>query len=140
MRGLQDDISDIELKQRWRLYWIHTIFEFSSIELQKSSWLQGESSFYESTSAYFEILALDDAYEKAVKYGNVSKEEAQAAQTFHTLLVFYDEPSEDPQTVLEDPEWMEVVETAKEFWSKLKMMISSQKEIELIEKLEKEFS
>ena len=74
---LTEDISDVELKQRWRLYWIHCIFEFSTIKLQKMSWVEGpeaiwpndevwESSFGECMSAYFDTLALDDAYAKAI--------------------------------------------------------------------------
>ncbi len=151
MIGLQDDISDVELKQRWRLYWLHSIFEFSSVKLQKMSWLQGsdapwpngevwESSFHQCISAYFDNLALDDAYENAIKWGNVSQEEAQRAKTFHTLAVFYDEPDENPELILQDPEWLEVVEAAQEFWNYLKGSVTSQREIDVIQKLEKEFS
>ena len=147
--NLQADISDIELKQRWRLYWIHCIFEFSNAKLQEMSWVQGsdadwpngevwESSFGECISAYFDNLALDDAYEKSVQCGNVSKEEAEKASTFHTLAVFYDEPDENPETLLKDPEWLEVVASAKVFWDYLKSTVTSQREIDLMNKLDKE--
>ena len=147
--NLQADISDIELKQRWRLYWIHCIFEFSNAKLQEMSWVQGsdadwpngevwESSFSECISAYFDNLALDDAYEKSVQCGNVSKEEAEKASTFHTLAVFYDEPDENPETLLKDPEWLEVVASAKVFWDYLKSTVTSQREIDLMNKLDKE--
>lgn len=151
MQGLQDDISDVELKQRWRLYWLHCVYEFSNPKLQKMSWVEGskaawpdgevwDSSFYECNSAYFENLALDDAYEKAIASGNVSKEEAQKAKTFHTLAVFYDEPDEDPQSILKDPEWLEVTASAKEFWEYLKTTVTAQREIDLMSQLEKNFS
>lgn len=147
--NLQADISDVELKQRWRLYWIHCIFEFSNVKLQEMSWVQGaeanwpngevwESSFEECMSAYFDNLALNDAYEKAIECGNVSQEEANQANTFHTLAVFYDEPDDNPETILQDPEWLEVVTSAKEFWQYLKKTVSSQREIDLMSKLEKE--
>lgn len=151
MANMQDDISDVELKQRWRLYWLHCIFEFSNVMLQEMAWVQGaesdwpdgevwSSSFDECISAYFDTLALDDAYEKAVEWGNVSKEEAENAKNFHKLAALYMEPSEDPEDILSDKEWMEVVRSAKEFWDYLKVTITSQKEIDLMNKLEKDFS
>lgn len=150
MTNMQDDISDVELKQRWRLYWLHCIFEFSNIKLQKMSWIQGaqanwpdgevwSSSFDECMSAYFDTLALDDAYEKAIQWGNVSKLEAQKASVFHKRAALYIEPSEDPEEILKDEEWIEVVASAKDFWDDLKLEITSQREIDLIQKLEKDF-
>ncbi len=140
MANLQDDISDIELKQRWRLYWINTIFEFANINWQEISWVQSQtSSFDECMSAYFDILALDDAYEKAVKYANVSQEEADHAKKFHKLAVFYMEPDEDVQEILKDEEWLKVVDAAKKFWEYLKENVTSQREIDLMNNLEKKF-
>ncbi len=147
----QEDISDKELKQRWRLYWIHSIFEFSNIKLQKMSWIQGpqanwpngeiwHSSFEECYYAYFENLALDDAYKKAIEWGNVSREEAQKAKDFHALVCSYIEPDENPAIILNDTKWLQVVASAQEFWKYLKATVTSQREINLIRKLEKEFS
>lgn len=147
---LSEDISDIELKQRWRLYWIHCIFEFSTLKLQKMSWIEGpqanwpdgeiwDSSFEECMSAYFDTLALDDAYAKALAAGNVSQEEVNRANAFHMLALLYDEPSENPDDILNDAQWIEVVTSAKEFWDYLKATVTSQREIDLIKKLEKEF-
>lgn len=151
MIGLQDDISEIELKQRWRLYWIATIFEFSHLDLQEKFWFSDSqltrskselfsSSYADSYSAYFEILALDDAYEAALKSNNVSSEEAKNAQAFHNLLVFYDEPWETSELMIEDPEWRELVNTAQKFWNYLERTLTSQREIDLIKKMKKEFS
>ena len=151
MDNMQDDISDVELKQRWRLYWIHCIFEFSNTRLQEMSWIQGEeaawpdgevwsSSFDECISAYFDNLALDDAYEKALIWANVSQKEVDNAKDFHTLAVFYMEPSADPLDILKDEEWLEVVESAKVFWKYLKESVTSKREIDLMKKLEKDFT
>lgn len=141
---LTEDISDVELKQRWRLYWIHCIFEFSNTILQRKAWIEGyedwSSSFEECMSAYFDVLALDDAYAKAIKAGNVTQEEADAANAFHIQALLYDEPDENPQMILDDPQWMEVVESAKKFWDYLKLSVTSQREIDLMKKLEKDFS
>ena len=148
---LTQDVSDIELKQRWRLYWIHCIFEFSNIKLQEMAWFNAddtlwpnnevwESSFEECLSAYFDTLALYDGYAKAIQAGNVTEEEASEAKSFHTLAFLYDEPDEGLDMILEDPQWIEVVESAKEFWNYLKTNVTAQREIELINKLEKEFS
>ena len=150
MANMQDDISDIELKQRWRLYWIHCIFEFSNLKLQEMSWIQGSeanwpdgevwtSSFDECISAYFDTLSLDDAYEKAVKLGNVSQLEADKGSVFHKFAALYIEPSEDPKEILDDEEWLEVSESAKDFWNYLKDTVTSQREIDLMKKLEKDF-
>ena len=140
---LTEDISDIELKQRWRLYWIHCIFEFSNSKLQRMSWVDGDeawpSSFDECMSAYFDTLALDDAYLKAIEAGNVSKDEASMAHAFHMLALLYDEPSENPDEILHDSEWIEVVESAKRFWEYLKVTVTSQREIALMKKLEKDY-
>lgn len=151
MLGLQEDINDIELKQRWRLYWIQCIFEFSSIPLQKMSWITNSeteypneegwsSSFEECNTSYFDNLDLYDGYTKAVEQGNVSQEEADKVNTFHKLATSYIEPSEDPEDILKDVDWIEVTEAAKEFWDYLKSTVTSAREIALIEKLEKEFS
>jgi len=150
MGNMQDDISDVELKQRWRLYWIHCIFEFSNTKLQGMSWIEGSdarwpndeawlSSFDECNSAYFDNLALDDGYAKAVAAGNVSQEESDKAEAFTKLAYSYIEPSEDPAEILEDTQWLEVVALAKVFWNYLKSTVSSQREIDLIKKLEKDY-
>ena len=149
--NLTEDISDIELKQRWRLYWIHCIFEFSNSSLQRMSWTQcsevswpdnepWESSFEECTSAYFDNLSLYDEYEKAIEMGNVSKEEAEEAKVFHALAYSYIEPSEDPKEILQDVEWIQITEEAKAFWRYLKNTVSSQREITLMNQLEKDFT
>jgi len=70
----------------------------------------------------------------------VSEIEAQKASTFHDLANFYDEPSKDPQDILNDEEWLEVVEAAGVFWTYLKETLTHPREVERIEKLEKEFS
>lgn len=150
MSNMQDDISDVELKQRWRLYWIHCLFEFSNEKLQYMSWVEGAdanwplgedwpSSFDECISAYFDNLALDDGYEKAVKQGNVSQAEADKAEAFNKLAYAYLEPSEDPKEILEDEAWLEVVTLAQEFWNYLKQTVRSQREMDLIVKLEEAF-
>lgn len=151
MLGLQEDINDIELKQRWRLYWIQCIFEFSSIPLQKMSWITNSeteypneegwsSSFEECNTSYFDNLDLYDGYEKAIERGNVSQEEADQAKPFHRLAASYIEPDDDPELILKDEEWLEVVEAAKAFWKYLKTTVTSEREITLMNKLEKEFS
>ncbi|MDF1875449.1 hypothetical protein JHD48_06855 [Sulfurimonas sp. SAG-AH-194-I05] len=148
--NLEADISDIELKQRWRLYWIHCIFEFSHAKLQYMSWIQGSnaewttdegwlSSFEECNASYFDNLALDDNYIKAIACGNVSKEEALRANTFHQRVYLYIEPSENPEEILKDPEWLEITSHAKEFWNYLKRTVVSQRERDVIQSLEKEF-
>ena len=148
--NMQDDISDVELKQRWRLYWIHCVFEFSNIKLQQMSWVEGNdanwptaegwpSSFDECMSAYFDNLALDNGYAKAVEDGNVSLVEANKAKAFSKLAYTYLEPSEDPVEILEDEEWKEIVVLAKEFWDYLKATVTSQREIDLIKQLESGF-
>jgi len=140
----QADISDVELKQRWRLYWINCIFDFSSLKFQELSWVNNSekwpSSFTECNAAYFDNLGLYKGYEKAIQAGSVSKEEAQKASLFHDLANFYDEPSMDPKDILSDEEWLEVVEAAKVLWTYLKETLTQAREVEHMEKLEKEFS
>jgi len=132
MLGMQDDVSDIELKQRWRLYWIETIYEIANIESQKIS-----TSFEELLSSYFDNLSLFNGYEKALQCGNVTQEEAQNVVLFHDLLYIYDEPNENFEDILEDEEWLNVVNAAQEFWNYLKVSVTSKREIDLINILEK---
>ncbi|MDQ7042516.1 MAG: hypothetical protein Q9M34_03190 [Sulfurimonas sp.] len=140
----QADISDVELKQRWRLYWINCIFDFSSLAFQEVSWVQKSSkypsSFEECNAAYFDNLGLYKGYEKAIDAGNVSQAEAEKASHFHDLANFYDEPSQNPKEILQDEEWLEVVEAANILWVYLKETLTHPRETELIEKLQKEFS
>lgn len=114
----------------------------SWIEAPEAIWPDDEvwdSSFEECMSAYFDTLALDDLYVKALAAGNVLEEEVNRAKTFHMLALLYDEPSENPDEILNDPEWIEVVKSAKEFWNYLKATVTSQREIDLMKKLEKDF-
>lgn len=140
----QADISDVELKQRWRLYWINCIFDFSSLKFQELSWVNKSekwpSSFEECNAAYFDNLALYKGYVKAVEAGNVTQIEAKKASSFHDLANFYDEPSDNPADILKDEEWLEVVEAAGLFWTYLKETLTEPREVERMEKLEKEFS
>ncbi len=143
------DISDIELKQRWRLYWIQSVFEFSNLRLQRMSWIEAsevswpdepwESSFEACNDAYFESLDLYDQYEKAVERTYVTPDEAEHAKSFHQLALAYIEPDDDPVLILGDETWLEVVEAAKEFWEYLKTHVDAPREKELIKKLENEF-
>ncbi len=141
---VQADISDVELKQRWRLYWINCIFDYSSLKFQELSWVNHSqkwpSSFTECTTAYFDNLGLYKGYEKAIQAGNVSEKEALKASTFHDLANFYDEPSQNPQDILEDEEWLEIVEAANILWAYLKETLNEPREVQRMEKLEKEFS
>lgn len=138
-----EDISDVELKQRWRLYWIHCIFEFSNLKLQRMAWIEGSeawpSSFETCFSAYFDDLALDDTYVRAIKAGNVTQKEADKANAFHMMALVYDEPDDDVEMILNDIEWIKIVESAKEFWDYLKENVTSQREIDLMNSLEKEY-
>ncbi len=143
------DISDIELKQRWRLYWIHCLFEFANPNLQRMAWIDPEqaswpdevwdSSFESCNDAYFEHLDLYDLYETALTQGNVSAEEVEHVKDFHNKALGYIEPDDNPEAILSDPQWIEVTQAAKTFWKYLKETVSSDREIELMNKLEREF-
>lgn len=113
------------------------------LEGAEALWPDGEvfeSSFENCMASYFDTLALDDAYEKAVAQGNVSKEEAEAAQTFHQLAYLYIEPDTHPEMILADEEWLEVVAYATMYWEYLKTVITEPREVALMQKLEKDFA
>ncbi|MDF1877600.1 hypothetical protein JHD47_07185 [Sulfurimonas sp. SAG-AH-194-L11] len=139
----QADISDVELKQRWRLYWINCIFDFSSLKFQELSWVNHSkkwpSSFDECNAAYFDNLGLYKGYAQAIQAGNVSEIEATKASPFHDLANFYDVPSQNPQEILKDEEWLEIVAAANVLWDYLKSTLTEPREVERIAKLEKEF-
>ena len=146
---IEEDISDTELKARWRLYWIQTVCEFAHLKLQQKLWIEGGvwldgavwvSSFEECMEAYFDHLALDDGYKKVLQWGNVTPQEAHMAQTFTKLALAYIEPDENPLEILKDPDWIEVTIAAQHFWERLKATLTAPREITLVQKLQEAYA
>lgn len=119
-------------KERWRSWWLDSINELTSIELQKKSWLDKENtnphwSFIEFISCYFDELSIDDNYEKEITEGWISKEEYNAIKDWHELLNKYNPPKNENynhEAILEDENWKQVVKKGIKAKEKLKKILS----------------
>ena len=112
---------DSELQGNWRTRWLSSIEEFANLDDQKRLWLDPVGtnphySFREYFNCYFDDLDLNEGYDSAMREGFVSTEEATAVAEFHELADKYQEPRGDVYdhaAILNDPNWIEVVEAAK---------------------------
>ena len=113
-----------ELRTLWRRRWLSSIQEFADLATQRRRWLDpGEPSphysFVEYICCYFDDLHLtsdDGGYGSAVADGYVTGREAATVAEFHALADAYEPPKGEEfegERVLEDPNWLRVVEAAR---------------------------
>lgn len=116
-----DPKSLLACRMRWGRDWLCAVAEFADYDLQRKSWSGGEQydgpywSYVEWTCCYFNDLGLDSGYRVVIEEGLVSREEAEAAQTFHVAFDAYEPPNEDShdfEAILSDPSWQRVVSLA----------------------------
>jgi len=105
-------------KDLWREKWLNCINEFTSLDLQKKSWLDRTQSnphwsFVEFMCSYFDDLAIDDNYKYQLDKGWISKPEFEIIKDWHEELDKYDSPSNDDydgEAILNDAKWLEIVQ------------------------------
>jgi hypothetical protein len=110
-----------EAKKSWRFRWLGLLFEFSHLEYQRGLWIEHKYPneigwFAEDMCQYFDDLSLDDDYNYSnwLTKGNISEKELKAIETFHLLLRDYDKGDKTDAQILEDPEWISIVNKGKE--------------------------
>ena len=108
--------SEVEQKINWRKRWLSSINELTSIELQKSSWLDKSNtnphwSFTEFMCCYFDDLSLDNNYQDQLKISWISEQEFKLIKEWHIALDKYESPTDDDdrESILEDKKWLEIV-------------------------------
>jgi hypothetical protein len=111
---------DPETRRRVRALWIEFLYEFAAPPVQRW-WLGGGPpglifSFVELMCGYFDDLNMSEGLEAAVRGGWMTAAEAQASREFHHLAARYREPPGEPESVLADPAWADVVEAARRAW------------------------
>ncbi|MGB1205857.1 MAG: hypothetical protein ACPG5B_09435 [Chitinophagales bacterium] len=128
-------------KQLWRNRWLSCLNELTSIELQKTSWLDKSTtnphwSYVEFMCSYFDDLAIDNNYEEQLKNGYISKEEYLIIKDWHIKLDNYNEPNGDcdnREAILKDKKWLRIVNEGFEIRKKMENFLNS-KEIEILNK------
>ena len=123
-------------KKDWRERWLDSIYELTSLNLQKEKWLNLENtnphwSFIEFLECYFSDLFLDDNYQDALETKYVSIEEFEILKNWHTKLANYISPNNDDYNhseILADKNWIEIVEIGNDAKHKLIKIVNPEEE------------
>jgi len=133
--------------KNWRRRWLFCLFELSHMAFQWKLWVESAyphitGDFDEGMYQYFVELGLGKNYVKAIKNGNISKEEYNMVKEFHdSLAVYYEkeQPEQPNAIVLKDSEWIKISETGLNAWDVLKSSIEDKDEIDFMLNLESEY-
>ncbi len=112
------------------MHWLGSIAELTSIDLQRTSWLDTENqnphwSFSEFMCSYFDDFGCDD-YGYRLAEGYLSAEEFETIRPWHELLDKYDSPNDEDWNdakVLEDPKWLAIVSSGEVIRRRLEALL-----------------
>ncbi|MDP3681487.1 MAG: hypothetical protein Q8R22_11710 [Flavobacterium sp.] len=133
----------MEKIENWRKKWFASINELTSLELQQKSWLNKQNtnphwSFIEFTECYFDDLFVNDNYTHALNEGLINQQEYDVIKAWHEMLSEYVSPNEDDynhNSILNDPNWIEVIELGLKMKKNLSEIINSEERLILEEKI-----
>ncbi|MGV3538395.1 MAG: hypothetical protein ACO1OQ_01205 [Rufibacter sp.] len=133
-----------EQRRSWRLRWIGMLFEFSHLEYQKGLWIERKYPnqvgwFGEDMCQYFDDLAVDSNYEGQLADGYISIDEFEIIKEFHLDLDKYESAGKSDSEILNDPEWINIVEKGNKAWNELKNVISEVEELNHMNGLVKKY-
>jgi hypothetical protein len=121
------------LRANVRRLWLECLSDLANFELQQR-WLNKTItnphwSYIEFMSCYFDDLLLSGAgygYERLIRDGFITAEEHHCVQDFHEALAQYKEPNGayDPEAILKDPHWREIVALGRKSIDKLAMILT----------------
>ncbi|MBK9764485.1 MAG: hypothetical protein IPO87_14285 [Flavobacteriales bacterium] len=121
------------LRETWRKNWLESIAELTSIDLQRTSWLDTKNqnphwTFVEFMCGYFDDAINHDEYAKHIDSGMVSATEYAAIQSWHNALRDYKTPTgdDDHKTILEDPKWHVIVELGNSARRQLTLILNDE--------------
>lgn len=123
----------MEERNNWRERWLNSIYELTTIDLQINSWLNQQNtnphwSYIEFIETYFDDLSLTDSYETILKQGWVTYQEYETIKEWHEKLDKYKAPDNDDhnhKAILEDSNWIEIVELGEKSKHQLAQMVNS---------------
>jgi len=125
-----------EQRRRWRWQWLTAIGAFANAEVQRDRWTDPNErnpyfSFVECMCSYFDDALMSDegAFERRMKAGHLSSEEAAVTVEFHAAAGAYGPPHDDDwaiKAILADPAWQKVVALAQEAQCRLLPLLSDQ--------------
>lgn len=138
------------LKRNWRFRWLGELFLFAHIEYQKALWIDQSIPneigwFSEDVCKYFDDLSLDDDYDYQIKNKIITQQELDIIFEFHKIFKEYIELTNisgsyfDDDKVIDDENWLKVVEVGKTSWHNLKKVITNQEELLHMQRLEKSY-
>lgn len=121
-----------------------SINELTSLDLQVQSWLNKKNtnphwSYVEFTSCYFDDLILGEGYKQWVSEGFISPEEYTIVKDWHERLASYVEPDRDiynPVAILNDREWLSIVEEGRIAKLKLAEILNEDEQKALMEEID----
>lgn len=125
-----------DVRSAWRQNWLGSLQELADFNLQKRAWLNPNNtnphySYVEYVACYFDDLRLAsrDSYSGVVDEGLLTPAEASAAAEFHARFDAYvDLRHSDPEVILADPKWLEVVEAARAAQARLLVLLDDDAE------------
>lgn len=125
-----------DVRPAWRQAWLGSLQEIADLDIQKRTWLNPDNanphySYVEYVASYFDDLGLasGDGYSGRIGEGVLSTAEASAVADFHTRFDAYVEGGcWDPESVLADPQWLEVVEAARSAQTRLLLLLDDEEE------------
>ncbi|RYX80642.1 hypothetical protein EON73_05290 [bacterium] len=137
-----------ELRHSLRRRWLFSLFEFAHLDFQKNLWLGavypdiiGDST--ESICQYFNDLNLEEGYDQIIRAGLVTQQEFDIVANFHNKLDNYvkhpDKKMLSDKNILEDNDWIELTNLAKQNWGKIKIIIIDKNELDYMLELEKQY-
>lgn len=119
------------VRETWRKNWLECIAELTSVELQRTAWLDTENqnphwSFTEFMSCYFDDCRCDD-YGYRLSHGYLTDQELEAIKPWHELLDEYRCPNNDwwnHSAILEDPKWLAIVAAGVHAKQRLQVLLT----------------
>lgn len=122
---LENEDSEItaeEQKEHWRQLWLESIYELTSIDLQRDRWLDKNNNnphytFIEFNACYFDDLLSDMEYQHYIEVGWVSSNEYEIIKEWHKELDDYQPPENDHynhSAILQDLKWINIVEKGRQ--------------------------
>jgi hypothetical protein len=118
------EVEEKAARKSWRFRWLGLLFEFSHLEYQRGLWIERRYPnevgwFNEDLCQYFDDLSLDDDYNYSNWLTiNISAEEFITIEAFHLLLRDYEKNDKTDAQILNDPEWISIVEKGEIAWEK----------------------
>lgn len=135
------------IRHVWRKCWLWSLHSFTSLKDQEELWLAkrpGEmQTFDECMCCYFDDTFHGQSLDHWCTEGFLSQAEVDTCRDFHHLAHTYtpppeDAPGGDDRLILVDPKWHHVVAVAQDTWKRLRSLITSEEERDIMDDCDKQ--